>query len=121
MKRPEAALQRAVVQYLHTQEAMGRLTFFAVPNGGKRGLIEAANFKREGARPGVPDLVILLPEDHTAMIELKAPKGRASKNQTEFMDRARQFTPNVFVVRDLESAKQTIDNLIRAFPKRVAA
>lgn len=47
--------QRKVVEKL---EAAG-IAFFAVPNGGRRDIKEAAKLKREGVRRGVPDLVIL--------------------------------------------------------------
>lgn len=121
MNRPEDAIQESVVAYLAILEGQGKLTYFSVPNEGKRGWVNAKAMKRKGLRSGVSDLVILLPEDHTAFIELKAPKGRASKNQNAFMDRARAFTPNVFVARSFEEARTVIDNLVRAFPVRRAA
>jgi hypothetical protein len=34
------------------------LAVFAIPNGGKRNRIEAANLKRQGVSPGVPDLFV---------------------------------------------------------------
>lgn len=53
-------------------------TIFAVPNGGKRGKIEAANLKKEGVTSGVSDLIVIIP-NQTLYIELKTP-------ETEFIN-----------------------------------
>ncbi len=87
MKRPEDAIQRACIEYLKLEESLGKLTFFHVPNGGKRGKVEAAIFKGLGVRPGVSDLVIVLPEGRVAFAELKAPGQYASASQKDFMSR----------------------------------
>ena len=42
--RPEQQIQRAVVQYLGIMENLGELTFFHVPNGGRRSKAEAGIF-----------------------------------------------------------------------------
>lgn len=56
---------------------------FAIPNGGGRGLIDAANLKRSGVRPGIEDLFLAVPrnEKHGLFIELKADEGEASDEQ----------------------------------------
>ena len=46
--RPEQAIHKAVVQYLELEENLGSLTFFHVPNGGRRGKAEGAIFKAMG-------------------------------------------------------------------------
>lgn len=54
---------------------------FAIPNGGKRGKIEAARLKKEGVTPGIPDLFI---PEWRLWIEMKRVKGgRLSKEQKE--------------------------------------
>ena len=35
---------------------------FAVPNGGSRHVREAANLKRQGVKPGVSDVIVLIPK-----------------------------------------------------------
>lgn len=87
MNHPENAIQRACVEYLKLEERLGKLTFFAVPNGGKRRKIEAAIFKGLGVRPGVSDLVIVLPEGRVAFAELKAPTGYPTASQKDFINR----------------------------------
>lgn len=64
---------------------------FAVPNGGSRGVVEAANLKAEGVRAGVSDLFLSVPRGGLSgmFIELKAVKGRASPEQIEFIASAR--------------------------------
>ena len=50
---------------------------FHIPNGGKRGKVEAARFKAEGVKPGVPDLFLPVARGgwHGLFIELKRQKG----------------------------------------------
>lgn len=80
---PEAKIQHAVVKHLKAHGAPG-LLFFHVPNGGKRSLLEAVNFKRMGVRPGVADLIFLFCGRFYAM-ELKAPGNRPTPEQLEFL------------------------------------
>lgn len=81
MRRDEDALQRAVIGVLSVYEQMGKLTYFAVPNGGKRSKIEAAIMKGLGTRAGVPDLCIMITHGPTLFIELKSDTGKVSNVQ----------------------------------------
>lgn len=61
---------------------------FAIPNGGKRNVITAANMKREGVKPGVPDLFLAFPSNgyHGLFIEMKKRKGgKVSDSQREWI------------------------------------
>jgi hypothetical protein len=55
----------------------------AIPNGGNRNIVTAMKLKKEGVRPGVPDLFLPAPKPPYAglWIEMKAGKGRISKYQ----------------------------------------
>lgn len=62
---------------------------FHIPNGGKRGKLEAIRLKREGVKAGVPDLFLPVARGdyHGLFIELKAGKGVASLMQREWIVR----------------------------------
>ena len=81
--RPEDELQRAIVQHLQLRGALG-LVFVHVPNGGKRRPIEAAILRGLGVRAGASDL-LLWHAGKSYALELKAPGGRASDAQLQFI------------------------------------
>jgi VRR-NUC domain len=87
--KAEQQIHRAVVQHLPQRGAKG-LVFIHVPNGGYRRPSEAAIFSGLGVRAGVSDL-LLWHDGKSYALELKAPRGRASEAQLQFlvdMDRA---------------------------------
>ena len=55
----EAGLQSSCIEWFNLQFPKLKLLLFAVPNGGRRNKIEAANLKRQGVRAGVADLILL--------------------------------------------------------------
>lgn len=66
---------------------------FAVPNGGKRHLIEAIKFKRSGVQSGVPDIVVPIATKryHGLFLELKRRKGgRVSDTQLYWLAELRK-------------------------------
>lgn len=97
---PEDAIQKAVVAHLRQRGAPG-LVFWHTPNGaqlgGKRNAkgiaIQGARLKGLGVRAGVSD-IIAVHDGNIFALELKAPGGRATEAQLEFlsdMDRAGAF------------------------------
>jgi hypothetical protein len=60
---------------------------FAIPNGGHRHKVVAAKMKAEGAKAGVPDLLLAVPTSKYAglFIEMKAPKGTVRKEQKKYL------------------------------------
>lgn len=63
-----------------------KVFYYAVPNGGSRNIIEAANLKKEGVVAGIPDLCICQPRKgyHGLYIEMKAKDGgRLTKEQRD--------------------------------------
>jgi hypothetical protein len=91
--RPEQQIHRAVVQHLRQRGVPG-VVFIHVSNGGKRKPIEAAIFKSLGVRAGASDL-LLWRTGRSFALELKAPNGRATDAQIEFladMEKAGAFT-----------------------------
>lgn len=64
-----------------------------IPNGGSRNAAEAANLKRQGVKPGVPDICLSVARGryHGLYIELKRRKGgRVSAAQQKFMTNLKQ-------------------------------
>lgn len=61
---------------------------YAIPNGGKRDKITAANMVLEGALAGIPDLCLPMARQgfHGLYLEMKKPKGwRTSEDQDKIM------------------------------------
>jgi hypothetical protein len=113
----EEAIQRAVVKLLDQMRLLGQLEYFAVPNGGKRNLIEAARLKKQGVRRGVPDLVICLPGGRTLWWEVKTPKGGIRREQREW---ASWLTSNGYshrFIRSLEDADHALKFEFQPFSK----
>lgn len=86
----EHQLQVALIQWWsHACKGYGLPEFalFACPSGGARDPITGARLKAEGARRGVPDLILAVPRGvhHGAFIEMKIPGNKPSQEQVEFM------------------------------------
>lgn len=102
----ETKIQQAIVQYLD-RALPATYRFFAIPNGGARSAITGARLKREGVKRGIPDICIVRQGGTVAFIEVKTSKGRASKEQNEFIDWCGEGSVPVAIVRgvgDVEAA-----------------
>lgn len=82
MKRPEAALQRTVVEHLRFTGVPGMI-YFSIANEGKRSVVMGAELKRMGLRPGAADLCVIV-ASKTSFLELKSAKGKQSPDQKDF-------------------------------------
>ncbi len=87
----EHQVQSAVISWWHWAcggYKLPEFALFAVPNGGARDPITGAKLKREGVRPGVPDLVLAAPRDqfHGLLIEMKVGDNKPSDKQQEFIE-----------------------------------
>ncbi|BCI60837.1 VRR-NUC domain-containing protein [Solibaculum mannosilyticum] len=60
-----------------------------IPNGGKRDKVTASILKREGVKPGVPDLCLPIPRGgyHGLYLELKAGNNVPTDNQLWWLER----------------------------------
>lgn len=76
----EQKLQIAVSSYL--DYALPDVLYFAVPNGGKRSLIEAALMKKMGVKAGVADLLLFW-KGGMGAIELKRPDKKAYMSEAQ--------------------------------------
>lgn len=83
---------------------------FAVPNGGSRNKLEAINLKRQGVKPGVSDVILLIPKGGFASLclEFKTKTGKQSDEQKEFQKQAEMCGSKYVIVR---SVKDAIDEM----------
>jgi len=86
MYHEESQIQIACVRWFYYQHRDLEGLLFAVPNGGRRGKVEAGIMKAEGVYAGVADLLLLVPRGpfHGLAIEMKTAKGRLSDSQKEW-------------------------------------
>lgn len=90
----EAAEQEALFTWANYQ--LGTFPelelLYHVPNGGRRNKYEAAKLKRQGVKPGVPDIVLPVPraEFHGLYIELKYGDNKPTKDQKKWLERLKE-------------------------------
>lgn len=91
-----------------------RKLLFAVPNGGSRNKIEAANMKRQGVTAGVADVILLVPKKGFASlcIEFKTKTGRQSDEQKEFQFQAEKCGSKYVIVRSVEQGIREVKKYI---------
>ena len=88
---------------------------FHIPNGGARSKSEAARFKAEGVKAGVPDLFLPVPrgEYHGLFIELKRQAGgRLSDEQKEWIPALQAQGYRVEVCKGWEAAVKVIEDYL---------
>lgn len=108
MNHPESALQRQCIAWMRI--AHPGIVCFAIPNGGRRGRIEAAIMKGEGVTAGVPDVFVALPRPPYAglFVEFKSAKGRPTPAQRAMQERLVDAGYLVAEIRDFETWRRTI-------------
>lgn len=87
MNRPEQAIHKAVIKHLKSRAAPGVVYWHTannIPMGGKHAARLGGLMKAMGVRAGVSDIVALHNGEFFAL-ELKAPGGRPTESQLEFL------------------------------------
>lgn len=115
MKTTEHQEQVAVISWFRLQYKQYASYLFAIPNGGKRHIVEAVKFKRSGVISGVPDLFLMIPMNgyHGLWIEMKSADGRVSDSQKQFMGAATLMGYPSVVCYGFEEAKNEITNYLQ--------
>lgn len=109
-RHPESAEQRLFVQRVRLDPRTRTLPCCAVPNGGKRGVVEAAILKAEGVARGVPDWLCFTPRPGSTLdvglaLEFKtARSGRVSPDQAWWHAALRDCGWRVEIVTTAEGA-----------------
>lgn len=87
---------------------------FAVPNGGRRDAVTGARLRDEGVRRGVPDVWLPVAREqwHGLVIELKASKGRATREQVEWLRRLGQEGYLALLCVGAEEAQSVIEQYL---------
>lgn len=111
MKRSEASEQIAVVEYC----AYRRIPIFAIPNGGTRNRIEAANLKRQGVKAGVPDLCVPVARNgyHGLYIEMKYGRNKTTPDQDKWLVYLNRAGYLAAVCYGYEEAVKTLNDYLR--------
>ena len=114
MKSKEAQLQSECIRWFRLQYPNYAGIIFAIPNGGSRNVIEAANLKRQGVTAGVADVILLLhnTQYNSLCIEFKYGRGKQTQAQLEFQAQAEKYGNRYIVVNSFDDfAKQINDYL----------
>lgn len=104
--RPEQILQSRIVARLRRDFDCAP---FAVPNGGKRGRLEAVRLKESGVVAGHPDLIVYGREGRLVLLEVKAEDGDLNTAQRRVIPDLQGRGFPVFVVDTVEEAVQALN------------
>ena len=107
LSRPEDQVQKAVFQHIRQRGVPG-LVAWHTPNGGKRKPIEAAIFKGLGVRAGVSD-VIAVHQSKVFALELKAPGGKPTEAQLEFLSDISRAGGHTAIATGLDQALSVLE------------
>ena len=107
----ESKIQQSCVQWFRLAYREPKYLIFAVPNGGRRGKIEAGIMKGEGVRAGVADLVVMT-DNKLFFVEMKteAKSSRQTDTQKEFEQIVSNLGFNYYICRSFDEFKTIIDN-----------
>lgn len=88
---------------------------FAVPNGGSRHKIEAANMKRQGVKSGVADVILQIPKKGYASLclEFKTSTGKQSAEQKEYQRQVELAGSKYVIVRSVEQAIRVMQQYLK--------
>ena len=88
---------------------------YAVPNGGSRNKIEAANLKRQGVKAGVADVILQIPKKGYASlcIEFKSGKGKQSDEQKEYQRQVEIAGSKYVIVRSVDEAIKSMREYLK--------
>lgn len=99
----------AIVNYLN--RVLPGHCAFHVPNGEKRDIRTAAKLKRMGTRAGIPDLQVPYYGGKVLWLEVKKPRGRTSKAQSDYINELRNMGHTVAIVESIEDVRNALKSV----------
>lgn len=117
----ESKLQQACVRWFRIQYPHLSTLLFHPKNEGHGDRIAGAIAKAEGVVPGVPDLILAIPNAHHCMlcIEMKTAKGRQSESQKRYQRMAETATAEYHVCRDVNTFQDIIAAYLSDVPTHI--
>ncbi len=113
----EEAEQAALFEWAAYETAQyPELAFmFHIPNGGKRDVVTAANLKRMGVKPGVPDIFLPVTRGPYAglFIEMKHGKNQLTREQRAYLDALAAEGYDVAVCYSFQEAVTAVTRYLR--------
>lgn len=115
MVHKESKLQQKCIKWFRLQYRELAPLLFAVPNGGKRNILEAKILKEEGVTAGVSDLILLVSRHgyNALCIEMKTPEGRQSETQINWQRKAETHGNKYLIIRSFEQFVHAINAYLR--------
>ena len=117
MRHIEDAAQAEVIRWARMrQAAIPELELlYHVPNGGKRGKLEAVRLKRQGVKPGIPDLHLPIARGGYIglWIEMKTATGRLSEDQRRIIAMLCAEGHRVEICRSAADAVEVLEDYMR--------
>ena len=107
----EARIQADIVKFLVPYRRQGLLDFFSVPNEAAANPVRQGQLIAMGLRPGVSDLVVMLPEGRVLFLEVKNETGKQSDAQRSFEQTCHRLGFEYHVVRSVDDVRHLIDGL----------
>lgn len=117
VKVSEHGEQCAVIEWAAMQQ--GRWPqlrwLHAIPNGGHRGGATGARLKREGVKPGVPDLFLPVPRNGYCglYIEMKVKPNKPTLAQAEWIDAMNEFGYSAWICYSADEAIAAITDYMQ--------
>ena len=102
MKHEEHTIQVNFVKWFRIKYK--KYFIFAIPNGGKRGMLEAVRLKKEGVVAGIPDIQVSINNGNSIFIELKTRTGKLSVKQKETISLMESLGHNIIVCYGFDDA-----------------
>ena len=107
----EAKIQADIVKFLLPYRKAGKLDFFSVPNEAAANPIRQGQLIAMGLRPGVSDLVLMLPGGRVIFVEVKNESGIQSPAQIAFEQKCHELGFEYVLVRSVDEVRRIIETV----------